>query len=313
MKCFPLDEKSSFQALGQTPALLSSKSVIFVLQTGMPDVEWLLDKIESQDGWFRFPPYLSNVITNLKIENYPLLYSSESAIVNMLMKGFLDDEQIMEFNAELEAASPEDGSEFVGALMEGLDQAIEQIEIPKTPQQQKEALARFNAMSPEEQKESVRVSQHFFCFFFASFYQNLSVMVHGEKLTSLVVQAQTGNDEAFVKAVQIDRRILTSIPYFRERYARAQDEANSGFYDLLSYRLSRPPYRGKIRYKSLWLAFSILDQAGLLVTLPHREILEMCDEAGVGGFSNRVQDVNHLSRRIKEYREFQKRGLTSTP
>jgi len=293
--------------------LLPKHSLLRALRIGIPDAEWLLSQIESQEGWFRFPPYLSNIVTNLKIESYPLLYSSESAIASMLMKGFLDGEQIKSLNKELESAGPEGRGEFVEALIQGLGEAIEQIEIPKTAQQQEEALARFAAMSPEEQKESIRVSQHFFCSFFAIFYQNLSMMVHGEKLTSLVAQAQAGDDVAFAKAVQIDRRILTAIPYFRERYARAQDDANTSFYDLLSYRLGRAPYRGKIRHKSLWLTFSLLDQVGLLDTLSHVEILEMCDEVGVGGHSNRVQDVNHLSRRIKEYRDFQKRGQLPIP
>ncbi len=137
-------------------------------------------------------------------------------------------------------------------------------------------------------------------------------MVHGEKLTSLVAQAMAGNDEAFVKSVQIDRRILTAIPYFSHRYAQAQDEANSDFYDRLSYRLKAAPYRGKIRHKTLWLAFSALDQARLLDKLTHPEILEICDEAGVGGYDHRIQSVKHLSNRLREYREFQKRGVITT-
>jgi hypothetical protein len=68
------------------------------------------------------------------------------------------------------------------------------------------------------------------------------MMVHGEKLTSLVAQAKAGNDDAFVKAVQIDKRILNAIPYFSERYARAHDQGHSDFFDRLSYRLKSAPY-----------------------------------------------------------------------
>lgn len=293
--------------------LVSKEAVLHALRSGIPDAEWLLGQIESQRGWFRFPTFLSDAITNLKLGNYPLLYTSEVAIAKMLLQGFLEDEEISSFTADMETASPEDRGELVRELIEAIGSAFERIEIPKTPQQQQAARALFDKLPAEEQQQSIKVSQHFFCCFLATFYQNLSIMVHGEKLTSLVAQAKTGCDAAFAKAVQIDRRILTAIPYFRDRYAQAQDEANSEFFDFLSYRLSRAPYRGKIRHKSLWLAFSVLDQTGLLSTLPHREILEMCDEAGVGGYANRVQDVNHLSRRIKEYREFQKRGFVSTP
>lgn len=292
--------------------LISKDSVLDALRSGIPDAEWLLRQIESEQGWLRFPPYLSNVITNLKLENYPLLYASESAIAAMLLRGWMNDEEIKQFNAEIEAASPEERGDLVGELSRNLGEAIERIEIPKTPKHQAEARRLFALLSPEEQKEAVRVSQHFFGFFLASFYQNLSIMVHGEKITSLVARAKAGSDDAFVKAVQIDKRILTVDPYFQDRFCLAQNEPGTDFYDALSYRLRAAPYRGKIRHKTLWLAFSILDQAQLLDTLSHREILEMCDEAGVGGYDKRIQSVKHLTSRLSEFRQFQKRGAITT-
>lgn len=292
--------------------LISKDSVLDALRSGIPDAEWLLRQIESEQGWLRFPAYLSNVITNLKLENYPLLYASESAIAAMLLRGWMNDEEIKQFNAEIEAATPKERGNLVTEWGRNAGEAIEQFEIPKTPEQQAKALRIFESLSPEEQKESIRVAQHFFCFFFTSFYQSLSVMVHGEKLTSLVAQAKTGNDDAFVKAVQIDKRILTADPYFRSRFDRAQNEPGTDFFDALSYRLRTAPYRGKIRHKTLWYAFSILDQTQLLDTLSHRELLEMCDEAGVGGYDNRIQSVKHLSSRLAEFRQFQKRGVIAT-
>lgn len=292
--------------------VISKDTVLDALRSGIPDAEWLLNQIENEKGYFRFPPFFSDVIKNLKLENYPLLYASENAIWGMLLRGFLTDEEIKELDAELNAASPDERGEFITELCVGFDDAIEKIEIPKTKAQQDAARQRFLSLSPEEQKEAIRVSQHFYGYFFPSFFQLMSIMVHGEKLTSLVAQSKAGNDEAYVKAVQIDKRILTVDPYFIERYSRAQHEAGTDFYDALSYRLAAPPYRGKIRHKSLWLAFSLIDQAGLLESMPHREILEMCDEAGVGGYENRIQSVKHLSNRLREYREFQKRGIVAT-
>lgn len=47
----------------------------------------------------------------------------------------------------------------------------------------------------------------------AIFYEQLSIMVHGEKLTALVARAKTGDDVGFLKAIQIDKRILSKIEY----------------------------------------------------------------------------------------------------
>lgn len=292
--------------------IVSLDAVLHAMKSGIPDAEWLLGQIESEQGWLRFPPYLSSLIINLKIEGYPLLYRSEEAMAAMLLKGWLSTEEIQAFGAELESHSPKERGELVINLCNDIGEMVEQIEIPKTPTQRRDAEIRFKAMSSEEQAESIRLAQHFFSFFLASFYQNLSVMVHGEKLTSLVAQSKAGNDKAFAKAIQIDKRILTADPYFSERFARAQMEPPGDFFDDVAYRLKAAPYKGKIRHKTLWLAFSMLERSGLLDTLKHREIMEMCDEAGVGGYNNRIQSEKHLGDRLREYREFQKRGIVAT-
>ena len=114
--------------------------------------------------------------------------------------------------------------------------------------------------------------------------------------------------------MQIDKRILTTIPYFKQRFERGTLEGEQKFSDALAYRLQCPPYKGKIRYKSLWMAFAFLDMVGLLDELKHQEILDLCDEAGIGAHANRIDDVKYLTKRLAEYRAFQKRGLVlSTP
>lgn len=294
-------------------SLISIDSVVNSLRFSIPDAEWLLRQIESEHGYLRFPPYLTNIIVNLKLENYPLLYANEDAIAVIFFKTFFTDDEMRELASDLETASSEERGEFITVFQKSIAEEFEGIEIPRTTIAQEAARQRFLLFSEDEQKEAIRVAQYFWAFFFASFYQHISVMVHGEKLTSLVAQAVAGNDVAFSKAIQIDKRILTAHPYFSARFDRAQAENDTDFYDLISYRLRVPPYRGKIRYKSLWLTLAILEKTGFLDQLNHREILEICDEAGVGGWENRIQDVKYLSKRIKEYRAFQKRGILPTP
>lgn len=291
---------------------ISKESAAKILASAIPDTEWFLGKIESNQGWFRFPPLLSGAITNLKIESYPLLYQNENAIALMLQRAFFTDAEVTEFNLEFEAATLLERGAMMEEFSADIDAFMESVEFPKTPQEEIKARALFDSLSKEEQAEAVRFAQHWYCFFFCTFFQNLSVMVHGENLTSLVAQAKAGNDDAFVKAIQIDHRILITIPYFKERFARAQYEADQDFNDKISSRFGRAPYRGKIRFKSLWLAFAFLDQLGLLKTLTHSEILQICDDAGVGGYKNRIEDVKNLTRRLKDYHLFQQRGILST-
>ncbi len=90
--------------------------------------------------------------------------------------------------------------------------------------------------------------------------------------------------------------------------------SDSKFTEEVAAHLQRAPYKGKIRHKSLYLAFAFLDMVGLLDTMKHREILDLVNDAGIDGHANRIDDVKNLSRRLKEYRAFQQRGsVLSTP
>lgn len=294
--------------------IIDKSSAAQFLQGMAPEWMWMLARIEAEDGRLRFPPLVTRAIVSLKIETYPLLYENEDAIGLIVFRAFMSQEEIVELNAKITEQSPEDRGETLRELVDGLSEFDQAFELPKTPAEEKRALAQFEALTKNEQAEAIKMGQHLWMGFLAGFFQSLSVMVHGEKLTSLVAQAKAGNDEAFVKAVQIDKRILTSIPYFRQRFERATLEGDQDFGDALAYRLQCPPYKGKIRHKALYLAFAFLDQAGLLDTMKHRELLDLCNEAGLDAHANRIDDVKNLSKRLSEYRGFQARGLDlSTP
>jgi len=279
-----------------------------------PDWTWLLRQIESDDGYVRFPPRFSRIITNLNIGNYPDLYANELFIGWIMLLAFLSPEEIKALDTELALLSPEDRGKLIFELANDFEAEVEAIDIPKTPAQEKRLLEAFNALSKEEQGEARKCAQYFFMAFLAGFYQSLSIMVHGEKLTSLVAQAKAGNDKAFAKAVQIDKNVLNGIPYFKQRSFEANLEGNRKFTEDVAAHQLRAPYKGKIRHKSLYLAFAFLESVGLLDTMKHREILDLVNDAGLDAHANRIDDVKNLSKRLGEYRAFQHRGLNlSTP
>ena len=285
-----------------------------LIQSMAPDWLWLLKYIESEDGYVRFPPVLAQWIKNLNIGNYPGLYEDERAIGVILLKAFLSNEQIRELNAELEACSSDERGQLLLQYISDLGDGLDAIELPKTPAAQKRAEAQFLAMSSEEQRHATEFMQRLLMAMLVGFYQSLSIMVHGEKLTALVAQAKAGDDKAFAKAVQIDKRILHELPYFRDRFAAANSEGQREFIELVMAHMSRPPYKGKIRHKALYLAFSLLGQLGVLDRMKHSELLDLCTQAGLDAHANRIDDVKNMSKRLAEYRAFQRRGLDlSTP
>jgi hypothetical protein len=277
-----------------------------------PDIAWLLHRIEDEEGYLRFPPEVNDAIKRLRIEVYPRLYENEAAIGSVFIRGFLSHEEIREFAAELEAATPEERGAWLLGFVEDLTDGGVWNVIPKTPGERRRAAEAFEALSADEQASAVKFAQHSWMSLLASFHQILSSMVHGERLTSLVARAKLGDDQAFAKAVQIDKRILFAVPFFKDRFERANFEGETDFIDALTYRLRCAPYKGKIRHKMLWAAFAYLDMCGLLWSMPHAELLDLLEDVGMAGFPNRIEDVKNLSKRLKEYREFQSRSASTS-
>ncbi|MES2364133.1 MAG: hypothetical protein V4646_20360 [Pseudomonadota bacterium] len=294
--------------------VIDLNTTVGLLKNAVPDWEWLLRHIESRNGFFRFPKQVTDFIERFRIENYPLLYQNEAAISCAFLRSLLSESEIKELNDELAAMSVDERGQFTQVLIDGVKNGIDDGIAYVEERTQQQIDAEYLAMSPEEQQDIVKRIQWFGMSCLSMFYQVLSTMVHRQKLTSLVAQAKAGDDIALVKAVQIDPRIAGIDPYFRSRFANLHAEGNEVFRKKLAYVMKSAPYRGKVRHKSLWMGLAFLDMCGHLDTLKHREILDLFDEAGIGGYANRIEDVKYLGKRIGEYRSFQQGLLClSTP
>lgn len=291
-------------SLKLTPEFASS-----YLKETIPEYEEILVFIEKNGGWISLPPKIAELIIKLNIRDYPLLYRGKDTISKAFLLSYMPAAEINQLSADLEAMSDSVRTQYVEGMItsmcEDVDEALDNF--PDTPEKELAAQKSFSELSVEDQAKSVKQAQLMFASFLAMFYNTFSIMVHGRKLTDLVLSAEGGDDESFCMAVQIDKRILSSLPYFRERYESAISEGNVDFLNKLNYRLTSPLLRGKIRYRTLWLTFALMEEFGQLDgTLKHREILDICEVAGVGGYINRIEDVGSLSKRLREYHQFQK-------
>ncbi len=268
----------------------------------------MLIYIEQHGGWISLPPKMAELVDRLKIHNYPELYRSEEIFIKMLFLAYMPAEQINELGTKFKLMSQDEqvccAEELIQFMGESTDTILENL--PDTPQKEQDVNKEFGELKPEEQAEFIKQTRISMSAFFAAFFNTIAIMVHGRKMTDLVPAAERGDDDAYCLAVQIDKRILSALPYFKERYEKAISGGEVGFLDKLHYRLTSPLLRSKIRYKTLWLTFAFLDEGGYLDgSLKHREILDICEDAGVGGYENRIEDVGYLSKRLREYREFQ--------
>lgn len=277
----------------------------------LPDYVDLLKKIEQQRGPAQVDTRIAQALTTLQISDYAKFYQEGDRLPVLLFVGLAGLEGTNEFCTRINNAKPEDITQLLdGFLSEDalFDMDVQQL-LNMTPEQQEAARQEFESLPDDEKHTAIRQAQSFWLMFIVFFYEILSIVVHGQRITHLVAQAMAGDDAAFVKAVQVDRSVLTAIPYFAERRQRADLAGEAEFLNKLTYRLTSPTLRGKIRHRELWLVFAMLDWMNLLDgSLKDREILDICETAKLDPWDNRIEDVGYVTKRRVEFKRFHKMG-----
>ncbi len=269
----------------------------------LPQFDWILSEMEKSGGWLNLPTPLVDNLIKFKIRWWEA-YADEKRfhIYQALM--FIDIDTLKSIQSE------EDVKILNEALTNEAYELITSEEFketrPYTEEEKKIMVEELNEMlvscTDEERKQFWQQVAFFWLGFIVTFFNLLSLMVHGKSLRQLVTSACQGDDEAYVLAVQIDRTVLF-LPYFQQRLIQAQLSYDAKFLDILGYRFKNPIIKGKIRRRTLWLLFALLDSEGQL-DMPLKELLSICEEVGLYGKENGVGDENSLSKRRKEYREY---------
>lgn len=269
----------------------------------------MLNLFQKNRGWAKWPDNIIKIRKNLKADNYHALYDDERTIGIALIMSLMGVETFKVWNTELNSLSPSEQLAVIDEAMREVDEFdFKGFFPPESDEELEAAKTEFEQVSEEDKKEYVRRGQLFYGYMFAYFHNALSVMVFGEKLTSLVARAKTGDQDAFCKAVQIDRGLLIHHPYFSETKASAQNAGDEQFLADIAYRESNPTLRSKIRFPALYAVFSLLDSLSWLDDFKHSEILEICDAVNMDRNANHISDVSYVSKRLKEYRRFQQTG-----
>jgi hypothetical protein len=296
---------------------LSIEKTKSLIRSATPTCVEMLRFYQGRGGWISLPPAVALIRSNLRIENYVELYDDYKKIGVCVLLAFMEPEVLRDWNDELAALPPEKHDEALSGLskeIESLDELLDGVfDLPESEKDIARAKAEFDALPLETQRETIRFLAFLWSAMLAGFHDTLSIMVHGERLTSLVPKAIAGDDEAFCKAIQIDRQLYTHHPAFRRRIDTAHFANDEAFLRNVSYRLRAKTSHGRIRYPGLWTVLSILDIFGWLDgSLTAEQILDICDEAGLHRFENRIEDANALNKSLRLYRKMQKTALLSS-
>lgn len=184
-----------------------------------PEYVELLRNFQKLRGRIAFPSQLIEIQSS--IGSYVRLYEDERRIGVALFLALLGEEEFVAWSKEVDQASEAEKQAWlnkIASVSEAEIQSIfEDFDLPVTDEEWAATKRSFSALSESEQAKAAKQAGFFWSFFFSSFFNTLSLMVHGVKLTTLVAQAISGDQNAFLKAVQTDRMLLIHHPYFLNR------------------------------------------------------------------------------------------------
>lgn len=297
----------------QVVTRVRKETAVSIVTQMLPNYLEMLSDCKDEKTWQTLTARIAEARNRLKVDDYVLIYEDERRIGNALMAALMSPEDLQEFLRELSALSHEEQlntlDEF-GRPGGGADELANAL-VPDTPEEQQAQLDAFNALDEEGKQKAVRHSQYLMMFFLSWFHQTLAVMVHGEKMTSLVPKALAGDDEAALKAIHIDKSLLTLHPKFIEWHRNAACAGNSALLNKIAYRSASPATRGRVQLAGVFSAFALLESLGWLNDCRHREILSICDAAGLDRWQNRIEDENAVTKALLKYRRYQKTGGVS--
>ena len=270
-------------------------TILQILKVAIPELDEDLSYLEKNNGWINLNEDFISLIQQWDL-NWHKYYEDEKLLRTLSALMYFDADELKNINKE-------DGYESLLNEMLALNDEAENFNFDDlgSPEELAESFKN------ESEDEKNKVLQQFIIFFLgllSTGFNFLALMLHGHTMCDLVSMAKDGDDKAFCKAVHVDRTVL-NLPYFKQRMIKAQLGNDQGFLNSLSSRINKPLHKGKIKYKKLWLTFLILDDEGLLNSLSHEEIFDICELTGVYGKKHGIDDVGSISKRLRDYRKYQ--------
>jgi len=282
---------------------MEKEFLIPFIKAAIPEFDWILSDMEENGGWLNLNENLIQTFIQLKLEWWKA-YDDEKLfnVYRALMVLDLDDLKAIKTKEQAEELNKDIISELSEFIQS--EEYLELSTIKPLSDDEKEKLKKetekmLSDMSEQERIEYWRDISFYWLGFFCTFFDLLSLMIHGKSLRQLVNEAKQGDDKSFILAAQTDRMVLY-LPYFQERLKRAQLGNDGVFLRELSYRIKNPLVRGKIKRRTLWLLFALLESEGQL-DMPLSELLVLCEETGVYGDQFGIGDENSLGKRRREY------------
>jgi hypothetical protein len=291
----------------------SHRVTVKLIKALLPFFEEMIAETRKNHGYFKFESQLIPFLSKGHETPWATNYQSLGQLKLLAIFSFFEPSEIPELAKHIKESTLSEKQEMAARLKElALETTEEDKALDSVPViTEQDAKDRWAALGPEERVDETTRATLLLYAVITQFCHYCGLMTFGRSLCDLVADAIAGDDIAFCKAVQLDKTILYSIPYFRERLARAQLSADLVFLQKLSTAITGKQLAGYIKHKELMFVFAILDDEGML-GLPAEELFDLCEELGIYGQRFGIFDVGTFRKRRSYYLKMTGRKLSDS-
>jgi hypothetical protein len=282
----------------------SLDNTIQLIKSLLPEFKELLSDIRQGHGFYNFPTQAIEILSKDGLPPWAVFYENHDRMKSLGMRALIGNENFDEFKQGIEGLSDSELASVREDIKSDLlnadlfDQRITEIAVPT---EVSHSDTQSETMTDEQKTGLINTYLLMYTTITQITYY-LALMSFGKSICALVDAAKQGDDRAFCHAVQIDKTILTDIPYFRKRLLRAQLGSEPMFLHSLALAIKGPILRKKLSFPLLMFVFAVIDDEGFL-DLPLDELMEVCEQLGVYGREFGIEDTESLRKRRKYYRD----------
>jgi hypothetical protein len=235
------------------------------------------------------------------VEGWAQLYVDPANQLKSPWLAILPPDKINAMSSAIAAMSADEQSAWLGRIYNEGEQAI----LPLVEMDSVELQAHWPDVSANDVGRQWLQMRHGFVI--AALFNNLAAMQTGKAIYQLVAEAMDGDDDSFVKAVQMDKTVLDFLPYFKQRTYRAAEKGEIAFLRRVHEPRNKPLTITRLQYTKLWLVFDTLDNMNLLDQFEQdmTAFAGLCQALRVYGPHPDVDevDVEDFASRLKSYRQ----------
>ncbi|MBI3095546.1 MAG: hypothetical protein HYY97_11815 [Rhodocyclales bacterium] len=253
----------------------------------MPLVSEVLSYIKVYTPGDGFVPRIREGMKRANIQGWAKLYLDPSNAMKTQLLMVMSPQQFNEFNQELLAMTAGEQSAYLEEFI----------------QENTDVLVADNDEDIDPSELNPQQVAQFWYFAMPTFYNSLSYIAHRKSIYQLVAEAIGGNDESFLKAIQVDKSTLAEIPYFVERNRRAADEGDINFLRQINTYRQKPILQTKTKLLPLVMLLSYLYQMNLLdaYSLDMEKLLRLCERTGIYGNGQEVADLESFKKVVRQF------------